>query len=206
MKNVLLVGDSIRLDYGPYLEKYVGTGIRIQSKEGIREAYENLDVPMGSNGGDSGMVWDFVSGLAENGALCFDCFIFNCGLHDVKHDRKTGKIQIEEGDYEKNLRKILQLMETHRIPTVFINTTPADIRRYPADFSFVRYAEDVIRYNEIADRVMADKGARVIDLYGFTVSLESDGDRLFRDHTHFQEHVIKMQAAYLAGAIRTLFS
>lgn len=204
LKKVLLIGDSIRLDYGPYVEEYISPEIQLFGKPGIESAYRDLDTPAGGNGGDSGMVFEYVNSLSKSRKLNFDYFVFNCGLHDIKRDKVTKKLQIGETEYERNLKYIFDIMKVNSVKAFFINTTPADIARYPADFSFVRYNEDVIRYNEIAESVMKKEKVGILDLYSFTLSLGLTGDDLFRDHTHFQEYVIKMQAAYVAGAISAI--
>ena len=56
MKKVLLIGDSISLDYGPEVRRAVRSDIEIFSKPGTEEAYKNLDLPIGGNGGDSARV------------------------------------------------------------------------------------------------------------------------------------------------------
>ena len=39
---------------------------------------------------------------------------------------------------------------------------------------------------------------------GFTVATRLTGDELFRDHTHFTPEVIKLHAAFIAGALSEL--
>lgn len=204
MKKILLVGDSIRLDYGPYLMQYLGQGFSATGKEGMEEAYKNLDIPAGSNGGDSSMVLEYIISLGQNNFLDFDGFVFNCGLHDVKRKKTDHSFQVGETAYRDNLRTIVHFMKKHQIPTRFINTTPSEFSRYPEEFEFIRYHEDVKHYNVIAEDLMREEQIPVIDLYGFTCSLGLQGDDLYRDHTHFQQKVIQLQAAYLAGVLSAI--
>lgn len=52
MKKIFVVDDSISIQYGPFLEKYLQGIMRYSRKEGTEEALQNLDIPQGANGGD----------------------------------------------------------------------------------------------------------------------------------------------------------
>ena len=200
MKKVLLIGDSISMDYGQYLQDFLAEGIHVYGKPDHGEAYQDLDIPLGGNGGDSSMVLAYLE-AADDQVLGCDWFFFNCGLHDIKHDRATDAIQVSPEAYKANLEKILAIMKGRGIKTVFINSTPTDGSRHGRVKSFYRVTEDVPAYNQIAQAVMAAHGIPVIDLYGFTRALGLSGDALFRDHTHFVPSVIRLHAAFLAGHI-----
>ena len=86
MTNVLLIGDSISMDYGQYLQDFLADGIHVYGKPDHGEAYLDLDIPLGGNGGDSSMVLEYLEN-AEEDVLSCDWFFFNCGLHDIKHNR-----------------------------------------------------------------------------------------------------------------------
>ena len=201
MAKVLLIGDSISLDYGTCLPAFLNKEIIVYDKPGKEEAYKDLDTPLGGNGGDSSMVLQYLRELQEQKKLNCDLFVFNCGLHDIKHSRETNQIQIPIDEYVKNLHSILDIMQAHRVPTVFINSTPSATERYSKIRSFYRLTEDIPVYNAAAEKVMAERGIPVIDLYAFTCALDLTGDDLFRDHTHFQPEVIKLHAAFVAGYI-----
>ena len=201
MKKVLLVGDSISLDYSPRMRAFLRPDVAVYSRPGTEEAYKNLDLPIGGNGGDSRRVLAYVRELADNGTLDCSYFFFNCGLHDIKRERPDEALQVGEEEYRKNLHAILDVMDAHSIKTVFITTTEADGTRYKATMPFTRRAEDVLRFNEIACEVMAERGTDVLDLYTFTHALGLSGNDLFRDHTHFLPNVIELHAAHIAGAI-----
>lgn len=200
MVNVFLLGDSINLDYGQFVPAFLKSGIHVYGKPGAEEAYENLDIPIGGNGGDSRMVLEYLQ-TAEGPVLDCDYFIFNCGLHDLKHNAKTGLLQVPLEEYEQNLQAIVELMQNRGVKVVFINTTPTDQTRYSAIKSFYRLTEDVPAYNQAAQAVMTRNQVPVIDLYGFTQALGLSGDDLFRDHTHFTPAVIKLHSAFIAGFI-----
>lgn len=201
MIKLLVIGDSISVDYRKYLQDYLGGDIKVFSKQGIEEAYKNLDISVGANNGDSSTVLQYLGKLDKNNILDYDYCIFNCGLHDIKRDTEKGyPLQVEENLYEENIQKIVELFKKNNVKPVFVSTTPSYVERYP-NASFIRKIEDVIKYNEIAGKVMAQYEVETIDLYRFTLSLGLSGDSLFRDHTHFTDEVIKLQAAYIAGAV-----
>lgn len=200
--NIFLIGDSIRVDYGSYLESYIGKDINIIGKEGIEEAYQNLDIPVGSNCGDSRMLVEYLKTTENLGRLEFEYFVFNCGLHDVKRTSGEEKLAVDQKEYEENLRTILELVKDKKV--IFITSTPVERERYPEGFPFVRYEDDVVEYNRIANNVMHSYNVEVIDMYSFTKSLGLCGDALYRDHAHFHKQIIQLQAAYLAGALSAL--
>lgn len=199
MTNILLIGDSINLDYGQFLKDYLAPDIHVYGKPGRDEAYADLDIPIGGNGGDSRMVLEFLRSPEAAPLLTCDLFLFNCGLHDVKRSRAADALQVPPEEYQQNLRAILDLTHTRGIPTVFINSTPTATERYGKIKAFYRLTEDVPAYNQLAQEVMASRGVPVIDLYGFTMALGLEGDALFRDHTHFTRPVMQLHAAFLAG-------
>jgi lysophospholipase L1-like esterase len=201
MKKVLLIGDSISLDYGPQLRSLLREDIAVFSREGAEEAYKNLDLPIGGNGGDSRRVLDYVTKLDADGKLDADYFFFNCGLHDIKRERPEEHLQIDECTYRANLQAIVDLMKKRGICTVFITTTQADGTRYKPTMPFTRRAEDVLTYNAIAKEVMEQNGLDMVDLFAFTDSLGRVGNDLFRDHTHFLPDVITLHAKLIADAI-----
>ena len=158
--NIFLIGDSIRVDYGSYLESYIGKDINIIGKEGIEEAYQNLDIPVGSNCGDSRMLVEYLKTTENLGRLEFEYFVFNCGLHDVKRTSGEEKLAVDQKEYEENLRTILELMKDKKV--IFITSTPVERERYPEGFPFVRYEDDVVEYNRIANNVMHSYNVEVL--------------------------------------------
>ena len=206
MRIVKLIGDSISLDYGRYLSDYSGKNISFKERSGVEEAYKNLDAAIGGNGGDSSRVLGIVKNLEKENKLDFDLFVFNCGLHDIKRARPDEILQIGKEEYIKNLTEIINIMKAHNIECVFITTTQADEKRYSPEAAFTRYAADAEAYNEAAIKIMTENSVKIIDLYGFTHSLGLEGDDLYRDHTHFNPEVIKLQAAFIAGYLIELCS
>ena len=203
LKKLLLVGDSISVHYGPYLETYLKGCFTFYTKEGREEALADLNRPVGGNGGDSGMVLDYLRQRRERDGLPIDIFVFNCGLHDIKRKLPEEPYQVPIEQYRRNLNEILDMMDSMDIRTAFITTTPVEDERHNSyDMGVNRYDRDVHAYNEAALAIVNARGVSVIDLGGFTRNLEGEK---YMDHVHYMDEVRKIQAAFLAGAIRSLF-
>jgi len=194
---VYIVGDSISIQYGPYLQRYLAGTMEYARKEGDEEALLNLDRPQGANGGDSSMVRSFLAAKAASGGIDADLLLVNCGLHDIKTDPDTGERQVPIEAYAENVRAIIDLSAAMKPQLIWIRTTPCDEAVHnQAGMSFHRFSADCDAYNRVADQVMAEHNVPVIDLHTFTRNLGAD---LYCDHVHFQEHVREKQAAFLAG-------
>jgi lysophospholipase L1-like esterase len=192
-----VLGDSISIHYGPFLQAYLKGVMEYSRKEGEEEALLNLDNPQGANGGDSSMVLSFLTAKARSGGIDADLLLLNCGLHDIKTDLRSGRKQVPIIQYEDNLRAILKTVRGPRPKLIWIRTTLFDEAIHNSSgVGFHRYAVDCIGYNRVADRVMEESGVPIVDLCAFTLNLGSD---LYCDHVHFHEHIREKQAAFIAG-------
>jgi lysophospholipase L1-like esterase len=195
-----VLGDSISIQYGPYLECYLGEGFSYARKTAEEEAALPVSRPQGDNGGDSSMVLEFLMARQRTGGIAADLLLLNCGLHDIKTDPERGAKQVPLEQYEANLRAIVGLVRAMELALMWVRTTPCDERVHnQLHMSFHRFAADVHDYNAIADAVMSENEIPAIDLHTFTASLGPD---LYCDHVHFYEPVRQQQAAYIAGWIR----
>ncbi len=200
--SILLIGDSIAFHYQPYLKCYLGDQIDLRTKQGYREALEDLNHPRGANCGDSSQVLAFLTGLFQHAELRPNIVLFNCGLHDIKMDPSTEQLQVEPEAYRRNLEGILAVAKNHAIRPLWITTTPVDDfrhRRFSPEV--LRREREVIRYNAIAAELMEANEVATADLHRFTRSLEGD---IYTDHVHYTEEVRRLQAGYLAGWLRAL--
>lgn len=194
---IYIVGDSISIQYGPFLKTRLQGHFHYDRKSGEEEALKNLDIPKGANGGDSQRVLNFLKALYEHDNFQTDLLLLNCGLHDIKREKDSGKPQIELSLYRENLEAIVALTAAKQQPVVWINTTPVDEEAHnKTKRDFERYANDVIAYNETADAVIKAHSIPLIDLNHFTLQLE---EPLFKDGVHFIESVQQAQANFIAG-------
>lgn len=190
-----VLGDSISMQYGPYLEKML---------QGVMHYSRKLPAstePDSANGGDSSMALAYLRERIGQ-APTFDVLLLNCGLHDIKHNPGVDGTQVALADYPGNLRAMLALAGQHKVRVVWVRTTPvADEIHNSRSASFKRYNADVLAFNAAADQVMAEAGVAVIDLYTFTANLGPD---LYIDHVHFNDAVRMQQAAFIGGRLFSL--
>jgi len=192
MKKIFVLGDSISMHYGPFLETDLRGMLEYSRKTDAGAAQQNLDKPQGANGGDSARVLAF---LRESGDIAADWVLVNCGLHDIKTNPVTGAKQVPLEQYRENLRAIAALV---RSKLIWIRSTPCDenVHNSRPKMEFHRYSADIIAYNQAADEIMTAAGVPIIDLYTFTLNLGPD---LYCDHVHFKEPIREKQAAFIAG-------
>jgi lysophospholipase L1-like esterase len=202
---LFVVGDSISIQYGPYLEAFVSGSFAYDRKRdaaGGAKAEHNLDVPRGANGGDSAMVLAYLKARAERDPLRAEVLLLNCGLHDIKTDLTTQAKQVAPDAYARNLRAILDVAKQMKLQVVWVRTTPVVTEIHNArSRAFHRFAADVAAYNAIADEIMTEARVPVIDLHGFSARFVPAG---FVDHVHYSEDVREKQAAFIAGALMML--
>lgn len=194
-RSIFIIGDSISIQYGPFLKEIVKVNFTYDRKRGVTEALTDLDKPIGANGGDSSRVLQYL--LEENfKKVKYDILLINCGLHDIRVHRQSLEKQINEQEYEKNLNSLLGLALKMANKVVWINSTPiADKIHNGRSEGFFRFERDLNNYNSIAEKVLKKKNIELIDLYSFTKKL---GENIYCDHVHFKEHIRKKQAAYIA--------
>jgi len=200
--DVFLIGDSISIEYYPFLKEDVKDFAVLTRKQDDGKALENLDVPMGANGGDSRMVLRYLKSQLEEPGFHPDYMLINCGLHDIKRITQTNEIQVPDSVYSNNLNEIFGLLKQKNIKPIWINTTPiADSIHNAITVDFKRYNADVVRCNGIADEICSAQSIPVIDLYNFTKEL---GDEQFRDHAHYNEETQKKQAKFIAEHLKEI--
>ncbi len=200
LPTLFVIGDSISIQYGPYLEKYVQGVWRYDRKSDDGQAAKNLDVPVGANGGDSRMVLEYLGLKLKDKGFRPDVLLLNCGLHDIKRNPQTNVIQVTADDYRRHLETIIQLLQARGIALIWMRTTPVEDERHNSrSQAFKRYARDLDEYNRLADAVMARHKIPAIDLYTFSKTL---GSEHFIDHVHYNETARALQAAHIAGFLR----
>lgn len=192
--SIYLVGDSISIDYHPYLGELLAEGYCYRRKGGLAEARRNLDLAQGANGGDSGCVLEHVREILAEG-LPEDVVAVNCGLHDIKRNPDSGEIQVSQEQYRRNLNQIVEFLHAAGKRMIWMRTTPVDeVQHRKCNGAFNRFEADLAEYNMTADEVMREAGVESIDLCGFTASLPGPW---FRDHVHFFPEISRAQAGYI---------
>lgn len=199
---LFVIGDSISMQYGPYLEQFLAGKILYERKQDDGGAPQHLEVPQTPNGGDSRMVLEYLKVKSQDTSFNPDYLLLNCGLHDIKRNVENNQLQVSPDDYRRNLEAILELLKSRDIQVVWVRTTPVvDSIHNAKQVKFHRYAADLNTYNQIGDQVMNSHHIPIIDLYDFTRTL---GEDQFTDHVHYKEPARKLQAAFIAGYFGTI--
>lgn len=187
LPKVVLVGDSIRLGYAP------GVARLLQGKATLVSAPEN--------GGDSANVLKHLEEWIVREQP--DIVHFNCGLHDLKLLRATGRHQVDLADYESNLRQLVtRLQRETRATLIFANTTPIiDDRHARRGADFDRHEADVKRYNAGALQVMQAAGIPVDDLHAMIT--QAGAERVMAaDGTHYTSAGYERLAEAVADCVQ----
>ena len=171
MKKLLLIGDSIRMNYDRYVRQALEERAQVLSPdENARfAAYTYYAI------GD----WENNQRFGED----VDVIHWNVGLHDVIRIHYDDPMTPPE-IYGFYLARII-----HRLRDVYPNarqvfalTTPCREEKYVLPW-IVRKNADIDALNEVALRVMAAHGVPVNDLAG--VVRENDPDDIYADETHY---------------------
>lgn len=159
MKNVIIIGDSIRMGYQ--------ATVREQLKD-----IANVWAPA-ENGGNSKNVLAHLDEWIISRSP--DLVHVNCGLHDLMKafDRKQAAVPLEE--YTANIRAILSRLQSEtKTEVVWVSTTPVNENRHHEVRKFDRLEADVAAYNAAAARMAGELKVRVHDLFSAIPPAERD--------------------------------
>lgn len=197
---IYVIGDSISVHYGPYLERALIGFAEYARKGGPDASGTDWENPADANGGDSSLVRSF---LVENlPAITADFMLLNCGLHDIRIDRQTRTPQVPIDSYRANLAAIIELIHGAGIAPIWINSIPLiDDVHNAHPLPYERFLADVMTYNEAAADIMAKHAVPIIDLFKFTQSLGPDN---YIDHVHVTNEARKQQAQFIADRMKQL--
>lgn len=203
LPKLFVIGSSATLLLGPYLQQMTA-GVFSYSRKGeeaseIREAFTDLDVPQGASAGDSSMVLEYLKALDQTGAFKPDIVLIHVGMHDIKRNSQTGRNQVPLEDYRRNVGEIVEWFKARNIRLVWMRIGPLDEALHNArSKAFHRYQSDLDAYNEAADAIVNENNVPMLDLPEFTRTL-GPMDQLLKDHIHFKDDIVRLQAAFIAG-------
>ncbi len=184
LAKVVLVGDSIRMGYAPFVAKLL--------------AGKAVVVSPAPNGEDSGNILRHLDEWVVNEKP--DVVHINAGLHDLKLKDKS--YQVPLADYEKNLKTILERIQKEtRARVIFATTTPiVDNLHAQRKAGFDRFEADVQRYNVAAVSVMKQVGIPINDLHTL---VEGGGKQKLMggDGTHYTPEGYEMLARAVTDSI-----
>jgi acyl-CoA thioesterase-1 len=194
---VLLLGDSISIGYTPFVQEM------LRDEAVVIRPMVNAKRPENCQGTNHG-VRHLDRWLALEGGR-WDVIHFNFGLHDIKRVHpETGKASSDPSHprqapperYEKQLREIVVKLERTGARLIFATTTPVP----PGGVRPHRDVEDPERYNELATKIMREKGVAVNDLYRFARGRLKDIQRPV--NVHFTPAGSRALAAQVVDHIR----
>jgi len=163
---VLIIGDSISMHYTPYVAKLLADRYAVAHNDG--------------NAGDSrNILRSLDAWLAADGDA--ELIHFNCGLHDIKIARDTGRHQVPIGEYRRNLTEIASTLKASGKKLIWATCTPVIFERHRQRKEFDRREDDVQAYNAAALEIVSAAGIAVDDLHeiicraGAESCLDADG-------------------------------
>jgi acyl-CoA thioesterase-1 len=173
---VLLIGDSISMGY------------TIPVREALK-GKANVHRPPENCGPTSRGMERLESWL---GTGHWDVIHFNFGLHDLRLD--DGKHQVPLEQYEQNLRTMVARLKRTGARLIWCSTTPVPEKSNPP-----RRETDVVAYNDMARKIMAENGIPIDDLHSFALPRLSTIQR--PDNVHFTTEGSRVLAQQVAASI-----
>jgi len=176
MKQVVLVGDSIRMGYESQVRGRLSGVAEVWGPE--------------QNAGNSTNLLGLLHLWTEHRRP--DLIHFNCGLHDLRTIFQGSKETVVPPDhYRRNLHTMIRIMrERTQADLVWASTTPVvdeDARREHAKWrDFDRSNDEVLRYNTVAREVMELELVPVNDLYA-VVNTHGPAGLQTGDGVHYSE-------------------
>ncbi len=184
LPRVVLVGDSIRIGYAPFVAK------RLDGKA--------IVISPAPNGQDTGNVLRNFEEWVLNEKP--DVVHINAGLHDLKLKDRSYQVPLVE--YEKNLRMILERIQKEtKAKVIFATTTPIlDNLHAQRKAGFDRLEADVQKYNIAAVSIMKPARVPINDLHKL---VEGAGKEklISSDGTHYTQEGYEMLAAAVTDSI-----
>lgn len=170
MKNVILIGDSIRMGYQPFVQEALQGRAQVWGPE--------------ENGGTSRNVLEHLDEWALERKA--DLIHLNCGLHDIARSFETGEYRVPIDEYDANLRRIFERLSAGSALVAWATITPVNESNHHATKGFDRFEADLDAYNEVALRVVRESNIPVDDLYSLVMQNGRD-DLLCFDGVHYEE-------------------
>jgi lysophospholipase L1-like esterase len=188
MKNVLLLGDSIRMLYEPIVKEHFSGKANVYAPE--------------ENGRWSGYTLNSLRFWIPNTALetpwnsgtlpTPDIVHWNNGIWDLGDDYALGQPFTSPSEYESNLNRTITVLRKlcgERVVIIMATTTPT------ADTN-IREAH---QYNEILKRVASERGCEINDLYSAIAADKSQ--YISEDRVHLSPAGTKIASELVIRAI-----
>jgi len=185
--SIVLVGDSIRLSYQPYVAVRVRSTVVWGPADNCRSSrylLENLDKL-------------FLGRLLDRSLVHL-----NAGAHDIMRAPENGfNLEVSLDEYRRNLALILARLRAAPLvaDVIVATTTPVMDSRHQAVEAFMRHNADVVAYNHVLKASAEAAGFRVNDLYGALRACPFDP--ISEDGIHLNETGKEYAGAAVAVAV-----
>jgi acyl-CoA thioesterase-1 len=168
VKEVVLIGDSIRMGYEEHVRREL---------EGVASVWG----PEGNCGPSERIVANLDEWIVGRRA---DLFHINAGLHDLKKAFDADGNHEPLDTYRTNVETILEAARATGAAVIWATTTPVNEKNHHDRKGFDRFEADVDRYNAAALAIVRRLDIPVNDLFGFV--MENGKDEMLRpDGVHF---------------------
>ena len=192
LPRVMLIGDSISLGYTPLARE-------------LLKGQANVHRPAANSGPTIAGLKDLDTWLAVDTPpgqkpARWDVIYFNFGLHDIKvmsGGLTAPVLQVPPDQYESNLRELVKRLQATGAKLIWATTTPV-----PESTSLrpLRRETDVVKYNEIAARVMAENKIPTDDL--FNAILPRETQLQVKNNVHFTKPAYQLLAQHVTDSIK----
>lgn len=190
MKDVVLIGDSIRMACQRYVQRELDGFARVWGPE--------------ENGGTSRNVLDHL----DEWVLSRDPDVVhvNAGIHDVTRDADSQTPRVKLEDYSENVREVLtSIQERTRARIIWATTTPVSERLNTELHGDTprkrRFEADIVAYNEAALKQVRTLAIDVNDLYD--VAMQAGREEILApDGVHFTDQGSAVLGKAVADFIR----
>lgn len=189
MKQVVLIGDSVRLAYQPTV------------------ARELSDVAQVHGLPDCGNTRRVIRRLPDILLLAprADVYHVNSGLHDIARTRAGGRYYVPLPEYIENLRQVIACLKVRTPAAVILaTTTPVSEQRQledQPDRPFLRWRTDLKAYNDALVRLAASLDVEVNDLHELVMQNGYE-DLLVGDGVHFTAEGSECMGKAVAAKIK----
>lgn len=155
MRKIVLIGDSIRMGYQPYVESALSDSHSVWGPE--------------QNGGTSVNVLNHLDEWVISRSP--DVVHMNTGLHDIRRPIGMAQNTVNLDQYITNVKSIVtRILEGTDARLIWALTTPVDEEKHNSTHrdigNFQRYSADVLSYNQAVIYLLADLNVEINDLYG----------------------------------------
>ena len=188
MKTLILIGDSIRMEYQQMVKEDLAGTIDVWWPE--------------ANGGNSKNVLDHLDEWAISRSP--DIVHINSGLHDINKEFSQDARAVPLDEYTANVREILGRIQSETSATVvWASTTPVNEEWHHKTKPFDRLEADNAAYNEAAAGVACELNVPVNDLFNVVQQAGRD-ELLYMDGVHFKHEGYVLLGQSVADFIRAL--